>query len=251
MRHCPDKNYENEKKIKHWLMVLVFLVIVLTLIRVRISDVSVMGSLEYYTADEAEKLVFSSRWDRNTIVCIIRNLRGVKKDIPFISDYEINITGPFSCELIIYEKKPVGCIEYMGSFMYFDKDGIMIESYPEKLEKLPVIEGVSFGYIVLGQRLPVKSNEIFTDIMNINQQLDEKDIDCEAICFDSIGNITLKLDGGDINVYIGKNDYLEVKINALYDMLPKLREKGLKGTLELNTYTDSAKDAATSFRLRE
>ena len=34
-------------------------------------------------------------------------------------------------------------------------------------------------------------------------------------------------------------------------MLPKIEEKGLKGTLELSNYTDSDKDTATIFKVRE
>lgn len=238
-------------KIKRWLLVLGFLVIVLVLIKTDITTVKVMGNLEYYTEEQAESLVFSSYWDRNTLLCLIKNLRGTKKSIPFISDYKVNVTDPKSCELIVYEKKPVGCIKYMSSYMYFDKDGIMIESYDSRLDGVPVISGVSFGYIVLGQKLPVSSNEVFTDIMNVTQQMDEKNIDCEGIDFDELNNITLTLDDGNIEVKIGQNDYLEVKINALADMLPKLEENNLKGTLELSNYTDSDKNATTIFRVRE
>ena len=228
-----------------------FLVAALILIKTKITTVTVKGNLKYYTEEQAEELVFSKYWDRNTLLCFIRSFRKTKKSLPFISDYKINITGPTSCELIIYEKKPVGCIKYMSSYMYFDKDGIMIESYEKKLDKVPEIKGVSFGFIVLGQKLPVSSNEIFTDIMNVTQQMDEKDLDCESISFDEFDNITLTLNDGNIDVYIGQNDYLEVKINALYDMLPKIEEKGLKGTLELSNYSDSDKDTATIFKVRE
>lgn len=232
-------------------MVLVFLVAVLILIKTEITTVTVKGNLKYYTEEQAEELVFGKYWDRNTLLCFIKSLGKTKKSFPFISDYKINITGPASCELIIYEKKPVGCIKYMSSYMYFDKDGIMIESYADRLDKVPEISGVSFGFIVLGQKLPVESNAIFTDIMNVTQQMNEKNLDCESIKFDEFDNITLILDGGDIDVYIGQNDYLEVKINALYDMLPKIEEKGLKGTLDLSNYTDRDKDVSTIFRVRE
>lgn len=250
MKKEADIIYLKKRKIKHWIIVLIFLVIILLCIKLRIKTVNVKGNPVYYTEEEARELVFSDYWDSNTLLCLIRSIRGTKKTLPFISDYQIALTGPESCDLIIYEKKPVGCVIYMSNYLYFDKDGYVIESSEERLEGVPVIKGVNFGHIVLGQKLPVSNEELFTDIMNITQQLAEKNISCDSIGFDELKNITLTLDNGDIDVYIGQNDYLEVKLSGLADMLPKIEEKGLKGTLDLSGYQDSEKDAATSFKLR-
>ena len=251
MKKEADIIYLKKRNIKHWIIVLIFLVIILIAVKLRVTNVTVKGNPVYYTEEEAKDLVFSDYWDSNTVLCFIKSLRGDKKTLPFISDYKISLTGPNSCDLIIYEKKPVGCINFMSSYMYFDKDGILIENSEERLDNIPVIKGVNFGYIVLGKKLPVADDELFTDIMNITQQLAEKNIGCGSITFDEFKNITLSLYDGDIDVYIGQNAYLEVKISALSDMLPKLEERELKGTLDLSGYQDSNKDTAVSFKVRD
>lgn len=253
-----DIIYLKRRKIKHWLIVLIFLVLVLIGLRLRIENVEVLG-IRNYTAEQAEELVFGgSYWDRNTVVCLINKLRGKKKELPFVSDYEISIKGPASCQLVIYEKNPVGCIRYMSNYMYFDKDGNVIESTDERLDGVPVIKGVSYGHIVLGKKLPLGNEVIFSDILNIKQLIDDYNenagesakINCDSIKFDEYMNITLSIENGDINVELGDNTDISVKISAMYDMIPSLRERGLKGTLDLSSYSDSTKGEVTSFKIR-
>ena len=60
--------------------------------------------------------------------------------------------SPSDVEVIVYEKSVVGYVSYMNSRMYFDKDGIIVESTSETLPGVPKIAGLSFGHIVLHQR---------------------------------------------------------------------------------------------------
>lgn len=240
----------DRKRLRRLVAVLILLVLVLLAIRIRLRKVNVMGTRNYEDEDAID-LVFSDYWDSNTFLCLINNILGRKKDLPFIADYDIVLTGPFSCDLIVYEKSPVGCIDYMGSFMYFDSDGIIIESSAEHLTGIPVIKGVSFGHIVLGEELPVEDKEVFSDVMTITQQLDSYKIQCEEIFFSKTLEITLTVAGGDIDVQLGTNENISSKISVLNDMLPSLVEQGLKGTLNLTNYSEQSSQDAVSFRIEE
>lgn len=236
------------RKSGHWIVAIILLVLVLLAIRIRIKNVEVMGA-ETYSDEEAVNLVFEDYWDSNTFICFINNLLGRKKDLPFIADYSIVLTGPFSCDLIIYEKSPVGCIYYMDSYMYFDRDGIIIESSQERIEGAPVIEGIDFGHIVLGEKLPIENDDVFADIMIVTEQLDINGIGCDTIYFDELMEITITITGGDIRVELGTNENISSKIIALHDMLPELIGEGLKGTLYLSNYGDSTREKSVSFRI--
>ena len=69
--------------------------------------------------------------------------------------YDIDFDGPFAVSITVYEKNVVGYVDYMSSHMYFDKDGIIVESTGNRLEGIPRISGLSFGSIVLYRELPV------------------------------------------------------------------------------------------------
>lgn len=247
---APPGDFADIKKrrLLHWLVVVFFLLFVILLLRVRITHVSVMGN-KTYDDDDAISLIFSDYWDSNTALCLINNLMNRKKSLPFIADYDIVLTGPFSCDLIVYEKTPVGCIQYMGDYMYFDRDGIVIESSSERVEGVPVINGVDFGHIVLGQVLPVTNNNVFSDVMTVTGQLSTYNIGCEAIFYSDDGEITVTLEQVDIRVELGTNKDISSKISVLNDMLPNLLEEGLSGTLYLDNYSETGSEDAVSFRI--
>lgn len=246
-----DILYIKQRKIRRWTAVLLFLLILTAAVRIRITDVEVQGN-STYTAEEAEALIFSDFWDRNTAVVIIRNIAGIRKEIPFVADYKIVLKSPFSCELRFYEKAPIGCIKYMSNYMYFDKDAVMIESSGKKLDGIPVVAGLDFGYVVLGKELPVDSRLILNRITGLTQQLSLYDIDCSRIVFNETGSsVTIELNDPEIEVRLGSDDYIAAKISVLNDMLPKLREKQLDGELDLSTYSDRVKNPVSTFKLKE
>ena len=244
-----DILYIKQRKVRQWTVILVILLILAIALRVRISEVRVRGN-KTYTAEQAEAMVFSEYWDRNTALCLINNLRHKKKTLPFVQDYEIHLTGPVSCDLIVYEKNPIGCIVYMSNYMYFDKDGIMVESSQVRLPDVPVIRGLQFGHVVLGKKLPAGSAQTFNEIMNLTQQFNLYEIACDSIQFDELHNITVNLAGDDISVYLGGDEDILAKISVLHDMLPEIRDRGLEGTLDLSNYNDKDKGSTTSFKVK-
>ena len=64
-----DIIYIRKRKIKHWIIVLIFLVLVLAAVKTEIRTVNVIGN-DRYTAEQAESMVFNGRWDRNTLLCL-------------------------------------------------------------------------------------------------------------------------------------------------------------------------------------
>ena len=218
-----------------------FLVFVAAVMSLRIKDITVTGSRQY-TEKEVIDLIFKGKWDRNTIYCLYRDSFKEHEQIPFVEDYKIVFQSPTKIEIIVYEKSIVGYVSYMGSYMYFDKDGIIVESSGEKLAGIPLVSGLKFGHIVLHQPLPVEDGGIFDEILNLTQLLSTHEITVDRIQYDIHGNATLII--GEIDVYLGSNDQMSGKISELKDQLPVLT--GLSGTLYLDTYNEA--ETATSYR---
>ena len=55
-------------------------------------------------------------------------------DIPFIESMSVEVVAPDTIEILVYEKALAGCVEYMNSYIYFDKDGIVLDSSLEMVE---------------------------------------------------------------------------------------------------------------------
>ena len=235
-----DYDYQDDdsikrEKLKKWTALAVLLLLAVIVVGIRLTDITVKGSTRY-SPEELEEIIFPDYMDKNTLYCLIKDRLRPHKEIPFIEDYDIQLTGPFSADLVIYEKSIIGYVRYMSSNMYFDKDGIVVENSNEMIEDVPEITGLRFGHIVLNKELPVSDSALFGEIMNITQQLDYYGIDATRIDFDSMRNVTVFVSGGNIEVKMGSSENIDSKISILNDMLPNL--SCLSGTLHIENYSD-------------
>ncbi len=214
----------------------------------RIKEVTISGS-DRYTPEQIETILFSGRWGNNTILAFINDKTKPHKQIPFVEDYKLVFHGPFKVEVIVYDKSIVGYVSYMSSYMYFDRDGIIVESSADCLPGIPWITGLEFGRIVLYKPLPVQDPKIFEEILNLTQQLSVYNIQVDRIRFSSSGQPSLTI--GQMEVTLGDGGDVDGKLSLLNDILrdhPELKEK--KGTLELDGYSDTGNDGAIPFKLK-
>ncbi len=223
--------------------VLLAAVLLLTL---RITEVKVTGN-ERYTREELVNILFPDNLSRNSLVCLFRNRFQEHVQIPFVEDYEIMFQGPGRVEVIVYEKSVVGYVSYMSSYMYFDKDGIIVESANEALPGIPLVTGLKFGQIVLYQKLPLEKEETFQEILNLTQVLSIYGLQVDRIQFGAYGEIVLYLQ--DIEVLLGSGGNLNDKVSELNDMLPQLR--GRRGILHLEDYDETNIRAGYTFEPKE
>ena len=213
---------------------------------VRIQTITVTGSGRY-TAADVEGILFSGRWGKNSAAAYLNYRLKPRRQIPFVEDYRIIFHSPLNVEVIIYEKSIVGYVSYMSSYMYFDRDGIIVESSGDKLPGVPWITGLDFGQIVLYKPLPVEDPDVFQEILNLTQQLSLYEIPVDRIQYDSEGQATLYI--RSMEVTLGDNRDIDGKISTLNDILtdqPQLMDQ--EGILMLENYTESNSHAGITFK---
>ena len=192
-----------------------------------IKQIRVSGN-NRYTGEELVDMIFKTKADRNTLYCYGKDKLTQHQQIPFV----------------VHEKSVVGYVTYMSSCMYFDKDGIIVESANREVEGIPRVEGLDFGQIVLHKPLPVADEAIFGQILILTQVLSTYDLKVSRIQYDRKGDATLYMD--DLEVVLGDKSNIDGKILRLSNMLPELQ--GLKGTLYLDTYDPSNNQMAYTFK---
>lgn len=223
---------------------LIFLLLILLLLLTRIQKVSVVGNSRY-TEEQVTKMIFTGyRWADNSFYMYVKERLHRQRTIPFVESYQIRWINPISVEVTLYEKKLVGYVDYMNHEMYFDKDGIVQESSAVKLPDVPRIVGLQFDSIQIMEKLPVQNDTVFQDILNLTGALEQYQIPCEYIEYDSLMHATLHLK--QIQVKLGNNENMEMKISTLNDILPKL--SGRSGILDLSSYTRNKERESYVFR---
>ncbi|MBQ4148385.1 MAG: hypothetical protein II594_01485, partial [Clostridium sp.] len=158
------------------------LLFLLLIAAVPIHEVTVSGN-RHYQPEELEERILGDVPGKSALLTWLQFRLRPHKVIPFVEDYRIAFRDPVRVELIVYEKSLVGYVSYMGSNMYFDKDGMVVESTQEVIEDVPLVTGMSFGHIVLNQALPVDDPEVFGEILTLTQVLETSNIKTDRISF--------------------------------------------------------------------
>ncbi len=236
---------KGKRKLKKWLAIpaVILLLLAAAAFSVRITEVTVTGNSRV-TSEEITRILFPTAKDRNLIYCYVTDRMGEHKTIPYVEDYDLVFESPTHVEVIVYEKSIVGYLRYMSSYMYFDKDGIIVDSTNERLEGVPEVTGLEFGHIALYAPLPVADKQVFNEILNLTQALYDYEIQVDEIHFGARSQVTLKI--GEINVELGTSDSLNGKIAALHDTLPVL--EGQAGTLYLDSYDEANTSRTYTFK---
>ena len=202
----------------------------------RVQNISVEGNV-HYTSEEIEAMVLTDRLSYNSLYLSLKYRNKEIRDIPFIETMSVRVDSPDSITIRVYEKSGAGYVEYMGRYMYFDRDGIVVESSETRTEGIPQVTGIRFDHVVLYEALPVKNTDIFQEILSITQMLSKHQITTDKIYFNESNEITLYFD--NIRAKLGK-DNLEEKVMRLEQILPNL--SGESGVLDLQNYSEDRKN---------
>ena len=188
----------------------------------------------YYTKEEVVDLLLDEGSLQNTLLVYLRYKYQEHPEIPFIDDFEVTMDSWQSLKIRVYEKNMVGYVRYLGQDVYFDKDGIVVESSTQELEGIPQISGVTFDSLAMHQPLSVEDPTIFDTILSITKLLTKYDLDPDEIRFGAGGELFLQL--GDVKVALGTGENLDEKISRLKQLEGDLKDKS--GTLHMENYTD-------------
>ncbi len=204
-----------------------------------IRNVVVDGST-HYTREEIIDMVIREPEDRISLVLSMKYDNKQITDIAFIQSIEVTVLSSDSIRIQVYEKALAGYIEYLGQYMYFDKDGIVVEASGQITEGVPEITGLVFNSVILHNPLPVDNPEVFAQILDITNLLKKYELDVDKIFFNQSLDVTLYM--GNVRVALGRKDKLTEKMMKLRDLKPHLA--GLSGVLHLEN-VDSASDTIT------
>ncbi len=226
----------SRKLIAAVIILAVLVVLLLSFVGVfRITEVTVTGNA-FYTNEEIADLIVGEGYQRNTLYLYLRYQYQKHPEIPFVDDFEVSLDSFHSITIRVYEKNMVGYVRYLGKNVYFDKDGIVVESSEEEIEGVPRITGLYFDNLAMYQSLNVENPKIFDTILDITQLLKKYDVNPDEIRFGSMNDLYLQL--GEVRVALGAGEHLEEKIARISQLEPDLNDKS--GTLHMETYTDES-----------
>ncbi len=199
-----------------------------------IENVYVEGNV-HYSQEEIKSIVMDGPMGNNSLYLSMKYKNKGVENIPFVDVMDVTILSPDTVKITVYEKALAGYVKYLDTYMYFDKDGCVVESSNIRTVGVPQITGLTFEHIVLGEPLPVENTDVFGIILNLTKLLNKYELAADKIYFHSTQEVTIYF--GDIKVALGKDQtYLEDKIMLLPKFLIEL--EGKSGTLQMEKYEE-------------
>lgn len=198
----------------------------------RITDVTVEGG-EIYSEQEIISSAMSDKYDYHTLYFLAKSKLGHVSCLPFVQEIDVEWKSPSAVVLHVYDKTISGCVKYMGQYIYFDKDGVVLQSLAEPMDGVPVVTGIKFGKFTLNEAFEVKDSSLFETIMNLSRLIRHYKVQVDQIKFDG-KNVTLY--SGKVEVYLGQKDFYDDDMAALASVLKKTNKKGLAGTIDMENF---------------
>lgn len=204
-----------------------------------IKTVLVDGSF-HYSDEEIKEIVMEGRFGNNSLFLSRKYKNREITDVPFVQAINIEIVSRDTIRISVYEKALAGYIEYLGRYIYFDKDGIAVESSNIITSGIPEVVGVDFDYVVLHERLPAQDENLFKKVLDVTHLMTKYSVKAEKMYFKPNGELVLYYK--DITINLGKNENLDLKILNLPSILSNL--DGMKGVLRMENYSESSKNVS-------
>ena len=200
----------------------------------RVSQVDVTGN-SYYTESEIKELVMGDHNNSLYLMAQYDYLGG--KEIPFVDSVEVTMISPNHIKIRVYEKTMIGYVKHMGSNLYFDKDGTVVESSKEILEGVPCIKGLKFDTLTLYQPLNVSNMEVFDILLSMTQMMKKYELNPDAITLQKDGE-EIVLTFSNVRINLGTGENMDEKAARIKSLLPDLADKS--GTLHMEEYTNES-----------
>lgn len=199
-----------------------------------VSNVYVEDNV-HYTDEEIKAIVMQGRWGNNSKYLAFKYKNREIDNIPFVDAIDVDVLSDDTIRIRVFEKPVIGYVRYLGSNMYFDKDGYVVESNDTITVGVPLVTGIVFDHMALGEKLQIENEKAFDMILLLKNILDKGDepLYADKINISSRNELTVYFGGIEVN--LGDDTAtLEDRITQLRGILKKY--EGQAGSLQMTTY---------------
>ena len=234
---------EEKSTVSFLLRIAISLVVLLIILSVfhsncQLTSVTVTNNTMAYSDEEIKQMVFTSALDKYAVLFRIRWFLQGDNNLPFIEKIDVELTDRNSVVLTVYEKRIIGCVQVMGQYFYFDRDGLVAESTSKRIEGIPLITGLEFDNIVLHKNLKVQKASLYNVILNLARLTELYALDASEIRFLYDDSVVLYC--GETEIRLGKQESYDLALSSVNEILEKLEDKNM--ILHMENYSEINKD---------
>ena len=211
----------------------VIVLILLMLLKSRLFNISMVEieGINHYSEEEIYKIIGIDNKTNIFELMVRDNVKHMEYDA-FISNIDIKYSLPSSISINVKERKIIGYVPYMGTYLCLDKDGLILKDTPYIEGEYPVIEGLKFDEFSVGQVLQTKDKESFICMLQLVQAFEKYEIlsKIQKVNLHDCNNIILETN--TIKANFGNIDEFDKKVNILSQAI-SIMPTSKKGIIDL------------------
>ncbi len=190
-----------------------------------------INEMSYFTSDEICSIIGLNTGD-NGIFFNKRKAEKILESNKYISSADISFKMPDTMLIAVNENKIYGYIPYLGSYLYLDKEGRVIDIKTETDEDLPIIEGLKFEAFTQGEIIPVENKDAFEAALIISRAMSKYEMLDKNVKINVADDENIYAYIDNIKVLLGDTSRMEEKIKTMSEAVGEITE-GDRGTLDL------------------
>ena len=214
-------------------VVALFIAALVFFVGFRVTKVQIEGN-QYYTDEEIKKMVLDAPNAGNSILVMLTKTEEKTKDAQMIDHVTIKRKNRNTIVVNVKEKQMVGCLEFQGQYVNFDRQGVIQIITDEQMEGVPLIDGLSVKSVKVGQKLKGINSKKLNTILSVGKMLEKSEQKPDRLVFNDMNQLVLYY--GEVEIRLGSDENMDEKMNRLSGILPQL--KGMEGILHLENITE-------------
>jgi hypothetical protein len=222
------------KKYRKWMIPLaVIAVIAFCIFFFRVKKVSIEGNT-YYSQRQMAEMFQTNIFEKNILTFWLLDKLSLTPRLDFVREYEVTYPNVNEIHIKLYEKAIVAGIAYSKQYIYFDKDGMVLQSADQAVEGIPLFEPDSMTTFTLYRKIQMEDGDRLGQIINLANLFQHYRIQWDKVKFGENSEVYLYC--GDIRVDLGKKDNYDEQISALASILEQMQKEKKKGTIDMSSY---------------
>ena len=214
-------------------VVALFIAALVFFVGFRVTKVQIEGN-QYYTDEEIKKMVLDAPNAGNSILVMLTKTEEKTKDAQMIDHVTIKRKNRNTIVVNVKEKQMVGCLEFQGQYVNFDRQGVIQIITEEQMEGVPLIDGLSVKSVKVGQKLKGINSKKLNTILSVGKMLEKSEQKPDRLVFNDMNQLVLYY--GEVEIRLGSDENMDEKMNRLSGILPQL--EGMEGILHLENITE-------------
>lgn len=218
---------------KIWIIAGILLIILFCIFFFRVKTVSFEGNT-FYSDEEMTEMFQTNLFEKNVLSFWVLDQLSLTPELDFVREYEITYPNVNEVHIKLYEKTIVAGIAYTNQYIYFDKDGMVLQSTNEPIEGIPLFETKSLTTFTLYNKVKMEDEGLLTQILNLANLFQHYDISWDKVQFNEADEAFMYT--GDLKIKLGKRDNYDEAVSALSSVLKKARKEKMEGEIDLSGY---------------